>query len=112
MPEKSSAEKMRLKAGMTAAVLHEPAGLLASLGFPPDVTLIPDPARAELRLRALEPHVAEKTLIWLAYPKGSKAAGYDVSRDTIFAAAASLGLTLVANIAVDRKWSAVRVRRA
>ena len=125
MPEKSGAEKMRLKSGMTATVLHEPEGSGVALGIPPDVTVVQDPSQAEFildfatsqaeaqeRLEALEPHVGEKTLVWLAYPKGSKAAGYDVNRDTIFQAAADVGLVLVANVALDQKWSAVRIRRA
>jgi hypothetical protein len=69
-------------------------------------------AEAEERLVALEPFIGEKTIAWLAYPKGSKAAGRDLNRDTIWAFARTIGLTLVTNIAVDETWSALRIRRA
>ena len=100
------------------------------LGVPDDVTVVDDPAaagpagagflldfattqaEAEERLRTLAPFIGEKTLAWLAYPKGSKAAGRDLNRDTIWAFARTIGLTLVTNIAVDETWSALRVRRA
>ncbi len=51
-------------------------------------------------------------LTWMAYPKGSKAAGYDISRDTIWKFAATVGLVLNANVAIDDKLSAVRMRPA
>ena len=100
------------------------------LGVPDDVDVVDDPAaagpagagflldfattqaEAEARLRALAPFIGEKTVAWLAYPKGSKAAGRDLNRDTIWAFARTIGLTLVTNIAVDETWSALRVRRA
>jgi hypothetical protein len=123
MAEKTPAEKMRLKPGMTAISLHTPEGMASRLGLPEAVSLTDDPgpadflldyastqAEAEARLTALAPHVGERTLTWLAYPKGSKAAGYDLSRDTIFIFAPTIGLTVVANIAIDEAWSAVRLR--
>jgi hypothetical protein len=123
MPEKTPAEKLLLKPGMTAALLHVPEGLQEQLGVPPDVTLVDDvagadfvldfaedQARAEERLAALRPAAGPRNVVWLAYPKGGKAAGRDVSRDTIWAAARALGMRLVANVAVDGTWSAVRIR--
>jgi hypothetical protein len=123
--EKAPAEKMRLKPGMTATLLHVPANVRGRLGIPDDVTVVDDPAaagflldfattqaEAEECLLALKPFVGEKTVAWLAYPKGSRAAGRDLSRDTIWAFARTIGLTLVTNIAVDETWSALRVRRA
>lgn len=69
-------------------------------------------AEAEVRFVALEPFVGEKTVAWLGYPKGSKAAGHDLSRDTIWRFAQTIGLTLVANVAIDETWSAVRFKAA
>ena len=121
--EKSPAEKLRLKPGMTACLLHLPDGLEAALGIPEDVTLTGVPAEADFvldyaatqadaeeRLTALAPAIAEKTVTWMVYPKGSKAAGYDISRDTIWAFARTVGLVLNANVAIDDKLSAVRMR--
>lgn len=130
MAEKTPAEKMRLKPGMTAALLHVPAEVQGRLGIPGDVTVVDDPAQAgpdgtgflldfattqaeaEERLRALAPFIGARTVAWLAYPKGSKAAGRDLNRDTIWTFARSVGLTLVTNVAIDETWSGLRVRRA
>ena len=108
---------------MTATMLHMPEGLGSRLGLPENIILGEDPSRtdflvdfaltqaeAEARLTALAPYVGAKTPAWLAYPKGAKAAGYDMSRDTIFAFAPTIGLVVVANIAIDETWSAVRLR--
>lgn len=123
MPEKTPAEKLLLKPGMSAALLHMPEGLHERLGLPVDVTLADDPAGADFvldfaedqagaeeRLTALRPAIGPATVAWLAYPKGGKAAGRDVSRDTIWAFVGTLGMRLVANVALDETWSAVRVR--
>jgi hypothetical protein len=130
VPEKTPVEKMRLKGGMTAALLNVPAELQGRLGVPDDVTVVDDPAaaspagagfllifattqaEAEERLIALKPLVGEKTVAWIAYPKGAKAAGRDVSRDTIWRFAQTIGLTLVANVAIDETWSALRIKPA
>lgn len=123
MAEKSALEKMRLASGMSAALLHMPNELQGELAVPDDVTVADasvgtdfildfatSQAQAEERLRALKPDIGASTIAWLAYPKGSKAAGYDRSRDTVFAFAKTIGLVLVANISVDDTWSALRVR--
>jgi hypothetical protein len=123
MAERTPAEKLGLKAGMTATLLHVPDGLQEHLGVPVGVTLLADPAaadfflefaadqaQAEERLTALRPVVGPTTVAWLAYPKGGKAAGRDISRDTIWAFVQTLGMRLVANVAIDGTWSAVRMR--
>jgi len=123
MADKSPAEKLRLKPGMSAALLHIPSELEGALGVPDDVTLattLPGAdfvldfattlAESEERLAAIAPVVSDKTVVWIGYPKGSKAAGYDVSRDTIMASARAVGMTANANFSIDAKWSAVRVR--
>ena len=123
MTEKTAAEKMRLKPGMTAALLHVPEQMGERLGIPEGVTVTADPTSAEFildfasnqieaeeRLRALAPLLGPGTITWMAYPKGSKAKGHDVSRDTIWQYAGTIGLVLNANIAIDDVWSAVRMR--
>jgi hypothetical protein len=123
MAAQTPAEKMLLKPGMSAALLHVPAELHGRLGLPGDVVLVDDPARAdflldfaatqaeaEQRLAALKPAVGKATLAWLGYPKGSKAAGLDLNRDTIAGFARSVGLVVVAIVALGATWSAVRVR--
>lgn len=121
MGDKTPAEKLRLAAGMTAAVLFAPDGL--NLGVPADVTLVPSAAGADFvlvfaatqaqaveRVRALAPAIGERTIAWIGYPKGGKAAGRDISRDTIAGFVREIGLIANANFAIDDVWSAVRVR--
>ena len=123
MSEKGPLQKMKLKSGMRAALLHVPEQLADKLGDREDAVSAQDPteadfildfaatqAEAEARLRAWASSVDDRTVAWMAYPKGSKAAGHDVNRDTLWRFAGTLGLVLVANVAVDDTWSAVRLR--
>lgn len=125
MSDKTPAEKLRLKSGMKAALLHVPAELEGALGLPADVELVDGPtgadfvldfattqAEAEQRMSALAGTIGPKTVVWVGYPKGSKAAGYDLNRDTIWQFGATVGLVINANVAIDAKWSAVRMRPA
>lgn len=122
MADRSIAEKFKFKPGMMAATLHVPPSV--KLGIPADA-LVSDPAdagfvfefattqdEARERLAALAPKVSGTTVVWLGYPKGSKAAGRDLNRDTVAAAARTVGLVVNANFAVDETWSAVRMRPA
>jgi hypothetical protein len=123
MGDRSAAEKMRVKPGMTVALLGVPDEVRRGLGLPDDVTVVDDPdgadfilafvhaqAEAEQVITRLATHVGGKTLAWVAYPKGSKAAGHDLSRDTIWHFAETVGLTLIANVAIDATWSGLRLR--
>lgn len=123
MAEKTPAEKLRLKPGMTAAILHVPDGMRELLGVPDGVTpttsadgadFILDFAstqtEAEERVTAFQPYVTDKTVTWLAYPKGSKAAGLDLNRDTIAEFVRTVGLVVNSIAAIDENWSAVRMR--
>jgi hypothetical protein len=122
---KTPAAKMRMTPGMSVALLHAPDGIESLLGMADDVTRVEDSAaadfvlvfartqaEAEERISALAPGIGPKTVAWLAYPKGSKAAGHDISRDTVWRFAETIGLRLVANVAIDETWSALRMRPA
>ena len=121
MPDKTAAEKLKLKPGMTAAILYAPDGV--ELGVPAGAPVSDDPngadfilvfattqAEAEQRLTAVALFVGEKTVAWVAYPKGGKSKKLDISRDTIWAFVRSVGLIVNANFSIDDAWSAVRVR--
>lgn len=122
MSDKTPAQKMRFKPGMTIALLHLPDGMREMLEFPAEtVEVAPEQADfildfaatqadAEERLTALAPLVDTKTLMWIAYPKGSKAAGHDISRDTIWEFGDTVGLVINANVAIDEVHSAVGMR--
>lgn len=121
MAEKTPAEKLMLKPGMTAAILHVPAGV--ELGVPDSARVVGKPAgadfildfaanqaEAEKRIAVLAPAIGEKTVFWIGYPKGSKAKGYDISRDTLATFLRTVGLVGNANFSIDDVWSAIRAR--
>jgi len=123
MTVKTTAEKLLLKPGMGAVILAAPADVVSRLGVPAGVTLGDDPAAAQFvlvfvetqaeaqaRTAALSPAVGDATIAWIAYPKGSKAAGHDVNRDSIAGFVPSVGLVVCANVSIDETWSALRVR--
>jgi hypothetical protein len=122
MTEKTVAEKARVKAGTTIAVLDPVPGVVESLGLPEDVQSV-GPAeaqlvllfvgtRAELEARmppavaALAPNAA----LWVFYRKGSRSAGLDMSRDDIWAVAERSGMRPLGLVSVDDTWSAFRLR--
>lgn len=125
MPDKTPAEKMRVKPGTSVALVDVPAEIEALLGIPEGVARAAGPESADTifiaastgqesqeRLAAVASAVGPGARLWIAYPKGAKAAGRDVSRDTIMAFAPSVGLVANANIAIDTTWSSVGLRKA
>ncbi len=124
MTGKTVAEKARIKPGTTIAVLNRVPGLVESLGLPEDVTLV-GPAEAQLvflfvrSLAELEAQMppavaglAPEAAIWVFYRKGSKSAGFDMNRDSIWAIAEKLDLRPLGLVGIDDVWSAFRLRPA
>jgi len=124
MTDKTPAEKARIKPGTTVAVLNEVPDVVASLGLPSDVAFV-DPSEANLvflfvstaaELQALMPPAVDKlatgAAIWVFYRKGSRAAGLDMSRDSVWAVAEKMNLRPLGLIGIDDTWSAFRLRRA
>ena len=124
MTEKTVAEKARVKPGTTIAVLNRVPGVVESLGLPEDVTFV-EPAKAQLvflfvstcaELEAQMPpavaRLAPDAAIWVFYRKGSKSAGLDMSRDSVWAIAEKSGMRPLGLVGVDDTWSAFRLRPA
>jgi hypothetical protein len=124
MTPKSVAEKARVKPGTTIAVLNPAAGVVESLGLPVDVTFV-EPADAHLvflfvntcaeleeQMSSAVDALRRDAAIWVFYRKGSKAAGHDMNRDSIWAIAEKLGLRPLGLVGVDEVWSAFRLRPA
>jgi hypothetical protein len=124
MAQKTVAEKARIKAGTTVAVLNRAPGVVESLGLPDDVEFVALPdtqlvflfvsTRAELEAQ-MPPAVAalaSGAAIWVFYRKGSKAAGLDMNRDDIWEVAEKLGMRPLGLVGVDDSWSAFRLRPA
>lgn len=122
--DKSVAQKARVKSGTTIAVLNGVPGVVESLDLPGDVTFV-DPGDAQLvflfvntqaELEARMPPavaaLAPNAAIWVFYRKGSKAAGLDMNRDSVWMIAERLGMRPLGLVGVDDTWSAFRLRRA
>jgi hypothetical protein len=121
--EKTVAEKARVKPGTRIAVLDSVPGVVESLGLPADVGFV-EPAEAQLvllfirtcaeleeRMRPAVAALPPGAAIWVFYRKGSKAAGFDMSRDSIWAVAERLRMRPLGLVGVDDTWSAFRLRR-
>lgn len=124
MADKTVAQKGRVKAGTTIAVINRVPSVVKRLGLPEGVTFV-RPTKAELvflfvRTRAelkrlMPPAVAAlgpASVIWVFFRKGSKDAGLDMNRDTVWAVAEKLGLRPLGLVGVDETWSAFRLRKA
>jgi len=124
MTEKSPAEKARVKPGTTIAVLNAVPGVISSVGLPEGVSFV-DAAQAQLvflfvntraELEALMPPavsgLAAGAALWVFYRKGSKSAGLDMSRDSIWAIAEKMDMRPLGLISIDETWSAFRLRSA
>jgi len=72
--------------------------------------------RTNAELEALMPPtvagLAPKAAIWVFYRKGSKAAGFDMNRDSIWAIAEKMGTRPLGLVGIDAIWSAFRLRPA
>lgn len=124
MPDKTVAQKARVKPGARVAVMNRVPGIVESLGLPKDVAFV-KPADAELvflfvRTRAeleakMPPAVAALgpgAAIWVFFRKGSRDAGLDMNRDSVWAVAEKLDMRPLGLVGVDETWSAFRLRRA
>lgn len=122
MAEKTVAQKARIKPGTTVAVLNPAPGVVESLGLPADVSFV-GPTEAELVFLFVNTHAELDTLmpptvaglapgaaIWVFYRKGSKTAGLDMNRDSIWAIAEKLEMRPLGLVGIDDTWSAFRLR--
>jgi hypothetical protein len=56
--------------------------------------------------------LAPGATIWVFYRKGSKAAGFDMNRDSVWAIAEKMNLRPLGLVGIDETWSAFRLRPA
>jgi hypothetical protein len=122
--DKTVAQKARVKPDATIAVINRVPGIVESLGLPKGVAFVTPKAaqlvflfvrtRAELEAKmpravaALKPRSA----IWVFFRKGSKDAGLDMNRDTVWGVAETLDMRPLGIVGIDEVWSAFRLRRA
>ncbi len=122
MPDKTVAEKARVKPGTTIAVLYPEPGIVESLGLPADVAFVDATAaqlvmlfvnsRAELaaRMPAAIASLAPGSALWVFFRKGAKAAGLDMGRNDVWALAEAAAMRPLGLVGVDATWSAFRLR--
>lgn len=124
MTGKTVAGKARIKPGATVAVLDPAPGVVESMGLPEDVAFVA-PTEAQLvflfavtsgDLEAKMPKavagLAPGAALWVFFRKGSKAAGLDMNRDSVWAIAEKLDLRPLGLLSIDDTWSAFRLRPA
>jgi hypothetical protein len=124
VPAKTVAQKARVKPDARIAVINRVPGVVESLGLPKGVAFV-KPADAQLvflfvRTRAelearMPPAVAAlrpASAIWVFFRKGSREAGLDMNRDTVWEVAEKLDMRPLGLVSVDEMWSAFRLRRA
>ena len=123
MPEKTVAQKARVKPGTRIAVLRRVPAIVESLGLP-DVTFVRSGeadlvflfVRTRAELEAEIPRAVGRlgpgSVLWVFFRKGSKEAGLDMNRDTVWAAAEKLDMRPLGLLGIDATWSAFRLRLA
>jgi hypothetical protein len=107
MPEKTVAQRLLIRSGYRILLSSTPPGFPEALGaLPPDAMILVEPAdsadlilvftrsRQELesRLPGLRSFLGARTLLWVAYLKGTSGIKTDIHRDIIREYAASIGL--------------------
>ena len=131
MAEKTIVQKLLIKEGYRVLVVDAPQGYVVSLaGLPAGVAISTDPVSAgrlpgpfdliqtfvssqgefEAQLSGLKALLKPKGLLWITYPKGAAKIKSDITRDTIWRYAKTVGLDGVAMVAVDETWSAMRLK--
>jgi hypothetical protein len=121
MADKSVAEKARVKPSTRIALVDPVPGIVESLGLVDPVFV--EPAEAQLvflfatardrlaeQLPASVTALAPGAAVWVFFRKGSKAAGLDMNRVDVWAAAEKLGMRPLGLVGVDADWSAFRLR--
>jgi len=125
MSEKSVAQKLGVKPGQSLVLLNAPAGypgtlrdlpkdvkVSTSLAGPADVVQCFVASRKELEkaLPELRAALSPKTILWIAYPKGTSKVKTDIHRDIIREHAGGLGMRTVALFSIDDTWSSLRLK--
>jgi hypothetical protein len=124
---KSVAEKIRVRAGSTLAVLNCPK--------PPDAFLGPMPEHASVQLtldnpadlvllfvrnseelgqhvQAIASKLSPQLALWVAYPKQGSEIETDLTRDRGWDPMNQLGWGVVSLVSVDDTWTAMRFKHA
>lgn len=122
MAEKSLAQKMKLKPGARAAVIHAPDGYLQELQHDSDIAQklsgqfdwIQIFVQNKKDLDSLAPQAASAlkpdSILWISFPKGTSKIQTDLTRDQGWDVVRSLDLKWITLISVNETWSAFSLR--
>ncbi len=123
---KSLIQKLGLKDGDKAIVIAPPANYAkltsgAAIGqrnaapaagaFDFIHLFAPDAATLAVKLRKLEPRLADGGMLWVSWPKKSSKLFRDLTEDGIRTACLPMGLVDVKVCAVDADWSGLKLMR-
>lgn len=123
MAGRTVAEKGRVKAGTTLAIVNPVQTVVDSLGLPsvnvadlPDAELVflfvADRTELESRMPSVVSSLAGDAVLWVFFRRGSTASGLDMNRDDVWAIAEAGGMRPLGLVRVDDTWSAFRLRAA
>jgi hypothetical protein len=119
------AGRLGIKSGRPAVVFNAPDGAIEALNPLPDgasvtaeaggapaevvAVFVRDAAEVETWVAKAAAAVAPDGRLWVVYPKG-RPAGTDINRDILRERLEERGLTAVAMVSYDDRWSALRFR--
>lgn len=122
MPESATAKKMKLKAGLKAAVINAPENYVDMLKHDTALSLtlngkfdwIQIFVRNKEELDVLAPKAARalksESVLWISFPKGISKIQTDLTRDKGWEILQKLDLKWVNLVSVNETWSAFALR--
>lgn len=125
MANKTLAEKMKLKSGMSAAVVNAPDNYLKELSAPKGVKLgsaldagpldwlqifIHNSRELKILAPKIKAALSPAGLVWLTFPKGTSGLQTDLTRDTGWESLQPLDLKWITLVSVNETWSAFGMR--
>ena len=122
MPESALAKKMKLKSGLSAAVINAPENYVDALQH--NTALSPTLngkfdwiqifVRDKTELDALAPKAAKalkpESMLWISFPKGTSKIQTDLTRDKGWESLQALDLKWLTLVSVNETWSAFALR--
>lgn len=125
MVESALAKKLKLKPGMSAAILEAPDGYLEELAPLPESVQVSQTLQGQYdwiqifvqnktSLETLLPQVASAlkptSLLWISFPKGSSKIQTDLTRDKGWESLQELDLKWMNLVSVNDTWSGFSLR--
>jgi len=116
-------KELRHKEELKSVVLNAPKSIQEEFGkrgflitakkpdrFQFALLFVRDKAEVEKHLRPTIDNVEYDSVFWIAYPKGGSPMKTDINRDILWELLKPFGYQPVSQIAIDKDWSAMRLR--